>query len=150
MAKSFNRVHFSSKSVHWDTPLPIFKELHKEFNFNQDPTNRPLIGPGFIDGLRTKWLLPGGIKTKMYINPSYGTGIIESWVSKTHTEMHFKRCELAVFLIPLRNSTYFKMLRKMGAEFRLCEKRIKFGDADSSSSNDNNGAPFDSVIAILQ
>ncbi len=37
---NFNKVVFSSKSVHWDTPLPIFKELHKEFDFNQDPTNR--------------------------------------------------------------------------------------------------------------
>lgn len=140
---------FSSKSVHWDTPLPIFNDLHKEFNFNQDPTNRPLIGPGFKDGLRTKWLLAGGIKSRMYINPTYGRGIIESWVSKTFTEMNKNRCELAVFLIPLRNSEYFKMLRKRGAEFRLCDRRLKFGDHDGSASN-AAGAPFDSVIAIVR
>lgn len=134
--------------MHWDTPLPIFNDLHKEFNFNQDPTNRPLIGPGYKDGLRTKWLLSGGIKSRMYINPPYGRGIIESWVSKSFTEMNLDRCELAVFLIPLRNSEYFKMLRRCGAEFRLCDRRLKFGDHDNSASN-AAGAPFDSVIAII-
>ena len=88
-------------------------------------------------------------------------------------EMKLGRVSLVVFLIPLRNSDYFKTLRKAGAEFRLCNKRLKFGDADNSSelkkdktmtcphcskeillrkaseSNTSNSAPFDSVVAIL-
>jgi len=147
---NFNRVVFSTNSVHWDTPLHIFKELHKEFDFNQDPTNRPLIGPGFIDGLRTKWLLPGGIKTRNFINPPYRRGLVDFWVQKAIYEAKRGNSELSVFLIPLRNSDYFKTLRKIGAEFRLCEKRLKFGDADNSANTDDNGAPFDSVIAILK
>lgn len=135
--------------MNWDTPLPIFKELHKEFNFNQDPTNRPLIGPGLKDGLRSKWLLPGGEKTRNYINPPYKRGLVDFWVQKAIYEAKRGNSELSVFLIPLRNSDYFKTLRKIGAEFRLCERRIKFGDADNSSTN-ADGAPFDSVIAIIQ
>ena len=145
---NFQKVIFSSKSVHWDTPLPIFKELHKEFDFNQDPTNRPLIGPGLSDGLRTKWLLPGGIKTRNFINPPYKRGLVNFWVQKAIYEAKRGHSELSVFLIPLRNSDYFKTLRNYGVEFRLCEKRIKFGDTDNSSTN-ADGASFDSVIAIL-
>ena len=145
----FKKVIFSSKSVHWDTPLPIFQELHKEFHFNQDPTNRPLIGPGFKDGLRTKWLLAGGIKTRNYINPPYKRGLVNTWVEKAIYEAKRGHSELSVFLIPLRNSDYFKTLRKANAEFRLCDRRLKFGDHDNSASN-AAGAPFDSVIAIIR
>jgi len=145
----FNKVHFSSKSVNWDTPLPIFRDLNKEFHFNQDPTDRPLVGPGYVDGLRTPWILPGGIKTRMFINPPYKRGLVDFWVQKAIYEIKRKNCELSVFLIPLRNSDYFKTLRKFGAEFRLCERRIKFGDADDSAK-DIAGAPFDSVIAIIE
>jgi len=145
----FKKVIFSSKSIHWDTPLPIFNDLHKEFHFNQDPTNKPLIGPGLKDGLRSKWVISSKKKTRNYINPPYKRGLVNVWVQKAIYEIKRGNAELAVFLIPLRNSDYFKTLRKAGAEFRLCDRRIKFGDADGSASN-AAGAPFDSMIAILQ
>ena len=144
----FKKVIFSSKSIHWDTPKPIFNQLDKEFNFNQDPTNKPIIGPGLRDGLRTKWLLPNGRKTRNFINPPYKRGLVNTWVQKAIYEAKRGHSELSVFLIPLRNSDYFKTLRNAGAELRLCDKRIKFGDADGSSTN-AAGAPFDSLIAIL-
>lgn len=130
--------------------MEIFKELDEEFHFTLDPTNRPIAHlKGLTDGLR----MPYGTKQNpaiIYNNPPYQRGLPFAYVSKTIKEMRFGHVTLAVFLLPLRNSDYFKLLRKYGAEFRLCDKRLKFGDADNSSKNkENNSAPFDSVIAIL-
>jgi hypothetical protein len=158
---NFNKVHWSSKSYNWDSPLDIFLELDEEFSFNLDPTNRPIHNlPGLDDALREPWFFskkflekpPAGKRwpwSRVYDNPPYARGLIAAHVAKCIKEMRLKRVQLAVFLIPLRNSDYFKLLRKYGAEFRLCEKRLKFGDADGSSKAPT-GAPFDSVIAVLQ
>lgn len=148
---NFSKIHWSSKSYNWNTPLKIFNELHAEFHFTLDPTNKPIGGlPGLRDGLR----MPYGTKEapgRIFDNPAYGRGLIDAKVAKCIKEMKLGRCELAVYLIPLRNSDYFKRLRKFGAEFRLCEKRLKFGDADdSSSTGGNHGAPFDSIVAIIK
>ena len=147
---NFSKIHWSSISYNWNTPLEIFKELHVEFHFNLDPTDRPINGlAGLKDGLRMNY----GTKEKparVYNNPPYLRGLPFAFVSKTIKEMRFGRCEIAAFLLPLRNSDYFKLLRKFNAEFRLCDKRLKFGDADNSSSTaSSHGAPFDSMVAIL-
>lgn len=170
---SFSDVHWSSISYHWNSPLEIFNELDEEFHFNLDPTNRPIANlPGLRDGLRMKY----GTRESpavLFNNPPYKRGMIKAYVEKTIKEMRLGRCTVAVFLIPLRNSDYFKLLRKQGAEFRLCEKRLKFGDADDSATvkkdkvmdcphckkeillhkarpYENNSAPFDSVVAIIR
>ncbi|MCH7773238.1 MAG: hypothetical protein IH784_02385 [Bacteroidetes bacterium] len=134
--------------------MAIFNELNKEFHFNLDPTDRPIGNlRGLKDGLRMPYFIPspgGRIKARVFNNPPYGRGLIDQYVQWTGYQMRMGFCEVAVFLVPLRNSDYFKRLRKYGAEFRLCDKRLKFGDADKSSKTQgNNGAPFDSVIAIL-
>ena len=47
-------------------------------------------------------------------------------------------------LLPLRKTGIsFLARRKADIEFRILEKRIKFGDAE-------NGAPFDSVVVIIR
>jgi len=164
--------------------MEIFNELNDEFHFNLDPTSRPIGGlPGLKDGLREPWWFskqflkppPAGKshpKSRVFDNPAYGRGLIDAKVAKCIKEMKLGRVELAAFLIPLRNSGYFKLLRRHGAEFRLCEKRLKFGDADSSAGvkqdktmtcphcsktillkkakpYENNSAPFDSIVAII-
>lgn len=97
--------------------------------------------------------MPYGTKAnpaRVFNNPPYGRGLIDAYVQWTGYQMRMGLCELAVFLVPLRNSDYFKRLRKYQAEFRLCEKRLKFGDADkSSNTSGSHGAPFDSVVAIV-
>lgn len=186
MTDNFSQVHWSHKSYNWDTPLDIFLELNEEFNFNLDPTSRPIHNlPGLNDGLREKWYfskrfeklkLENGKRipyTRAFVNPPYGPGVIEKWVQKCLNQIRLDIVSLAAFLIPLRNSGYFKLMRKNNAEFRLCDKRLKFGDADNSSEtkkdkiftcphcqkdtvlrkakpNENNSAPFDSVVAILR
>lgn len=145
---NFSKVHWSSVSYNWDTPLKIFQELHEEFHFNLDPTDRPI---GNLRGLKDGIRMPYGTKqnpARVFNNPPYGRGLIDAYVQWTGLQMRRELCELAVFLVPLRNSDYFKRLRKYGAEFRLCEKRLKFGDADGSAKA-VTGAPFDSVVAIV-
>ena len=177
MSQTTQNIHWSSISYNWDTPLEIFTELNEEFHFNLDPTNRPIGGlRGLKDGIRMPYFIPspgGRIKARVFNNPPYKRGMIKAYVEKTIREIKLGRCSVAVFLIPLRNSDYLKLLRKAGAEFRLCEKRIKFGDADDSAGvkkdkvmdcphckkeillkkaqpNGNNSAPFDSVVAIIR
>jgi len=97
--------------------------------------------------------MPYGTKespARVFDNPAYGRGLIDAKVAKCIKEMKLGHVELAAFLVPLRNSDYFKRLRRYGAEFRLCEKRLRFGDADNSAKTKNAGAPFDSVVAILK
>ena len=127
--------------------MKIFLELDEEFHFTLDPTKKPIGNlPGRLDGLRTSWMQ--ATPAIAFVNPPYERGLVFAWVAKCLKEMRLGHCQTAIFLVPLRNSDYFKLLRKHGAEFRLCEKRLKFGDADGSAAA-VTGAPFDSVVAIF-
>lgn len=141
---SFSKIHWSSKTTKHNTPNDIFNELHEEFSFNLDPANPPKIGKPLRDGMRQSWFRDN-IKARAFINPGYERGVLIMWVEKACKEINLGRCELAVFLIPMRNSDYFKKLRRKDAEFRLCNRRIQF----ESSKNQGNSAPFDSCIGII-
>jgi len=118
LKSSFSKIHWSSKTTKHNTPKEIFDELHKEFNFNLDPANPPMIGEPLEDGLRCSWSRNDRV-ARAFINPGYERGVLMMWVEKCSKEINLGHCELAVFLIPLRNSDYFKKLRKKNAEFRL-------------------------------
>jgi len=150
---TFDRIHFPSKTYTWNTPQDLFKDLDEEFHFNFDPAYPPIIGNYDENALTKRWMIKR-IKTKLriYLNPPYDRKLMERFIKKTWQEMSEGRAEIAVFLLPLR-STALRFLVKLQAkkenrleaklEFRILEKRLHFGDAE-------NGAPFDSVIAILQ
>jgi len=138
MTTSFNRIHFSSKSVKHNTPQGVFKELDEEFHFSFDPCKPPIVGNFKGDGLRDNW------KGRVYCNMPY-ENILE-WVQKGWEELCLRHCLLIVFLIPMRGAFWFKFLKRRGAEFRTCNKRIKF----NNPKNKGHGAPFDSMVAILR
>ena len=142
---TFNRIHFSSKSVQHNTPKEIFNELHTEFKFNFDPAVPPIIGNFSGNALTSKWK-PKNQKGRVFVNMPYKRGEIIKWIRKGWKELCLGHAELIVFLFPLRNADYLKFLRKHGAEIRLADKRLKF----EKESNDDNPAPFDSAIAILR
>jgi len=133
---TFQKVVWSSKSYKWNTPDEIFQDLHKEFRFTFDPAVPPRIGNFSGNALKEPWT------GRVFCNPPYKRGLTKRWVLKGWKEITLGHCELLVFLLPLRNNPGFKFLKSKGAEFRLCDKRLKFSDADT-------GAPFDSVVAIL-
>ena len=134
--KSFNRIHFSSKSIKHNTPDDIFQELHEEFHFTQDPARPPKIGPGLQNALAEPWI------GRIFVNPPYRRKLIERWIARGINQYRVKNASLIVFLLPLRMSKWMKMLLQEGAELRYCQHRLKFGDAADV-------APFDSVVAIL-
>lgn len=146
---TFNRVVFSSKSYKWNTPDEAYKELDQEFHFSFDPAVPPRVGNFSGNGLKESWIPK--IKTgkrslyprsRVFCNPPYKRKLTLRWVLKGWRELVAGNVELIVFLLPLRNSDYMRFLTKVGAEYRLNNGRLKFGDATES-------APFDSMIAIL-
>jgi len=143
---SFDRIHFSSKTYKWNTPQDLFQELNEEFHFNFDPAHPPIIGDYNENALSKQWFIADNrkVKLRIFLNPPYDRKLMERFIKKVWQEMQEGRAEMAVFLLPLR-ATAMRFLIKLdaGVEFRLLEKRLHFGDAE-------NGAPFDSVIAILQ
>jgi len=146
MKTSFNRIHFSSKTYKHKTPIKLFKDLDSEFHFNFDPAYPPIVGSYDKNALVKKWIIKSDPKKKLRVfeNPPYDRKLMERFITKTYQEFKEDRIEIAVFLLPLRG-TALRFLVKLdeNIEFRLLEKRLVFG-------NEVNGAPFDSVVAILQ
>src|ERR1051326_5430354 len=105
------KVHFSSKTDKWSTPIDFYKELNKEFNFDFDPCP---INPSF-DGLQVKW---GKIN---YMNPPYGREI-GKWIKKASEN------PITVCLLPARTDTrWFWDYIYNKAEIRFIKGRLKFG-----------------------
>lgn len=141
----FDRIHFSSKTYKHNTPIDLFRELDSEFHFNFDPARPPIVGNYDENALVKTWKLKNSKKKlRVFLNPPYDRKLMERFIKKSWVEMVEGRIELVVFLLPLR-ATALRFLIKLNknVEFRLLERRLMFGDAE-------NGAPFDSVIAILQ
>ena len=137
-----NTVLFSSNSDEWATPLGIYEELNKEFNFNLDPcataTNAKCLKffTKETDGLSQAW---GGYR--VFCNPPYSK--IADWVKKAYYEGR-KDNTLVVLLIPARTDTrYFHDFIMHRAEIRFLKGRLKFGDA-------KNSAPFPSMVVIFR
>ncbi len=145
LKSKFDRIHFSSKTYKHNTPTDLFNELDSEFHFNFDPARPPIIGNYDENALTKRWAIPGHSELlRVYLNPPYDRKLMERFIKKSWQEMCENRIELVVFLLPLRaTSLRFLIKLKKDVEFRLLEKRIMFGDAV-------NGAPFDSVIAVLE
>jgi len=139
----FDRIHFSSKTYKHNTPIELFKDLDSEFHFNFDPAFPPIVGNYDENALTKRWIIKSNEKLRVFLNPPYDRKLMERFIKKTFQEYKEGRIELAVFLLPLRG-TALRFLVKLdeNVEFRLLEKRLKFGSAE-------NGAPFDSVVAIL-
>ena len=167
--------------------MDLFLDLDSEFHFNFDPARPPIVGNYDENALTKIWIIKKHPKKKLrvFLNPPYNRKLMERFIKKTWVEMVEGRIEIVVFLLPLR-ATALRFLIKLNknVEFRLLEKRVKFGircskcDAAILSMtdffqeeesknyfcvlcgpitpgkmikfNDIPGAPFDSVIAILQ
>jgi hypothetical protein len=139
---TFQKVVWSNKSYNHDTPDEVFSDLHKEFNFTLDPTDKPIIGSGLVNGLKDAW---GSLKkpNRIYLNPPYARNLTKRWIFKAWQQLCIGNIEIAVMLLPASMGTDWAIfLLQHGAEFRVNRGRLKFGDAEL-------GAPFWSMIAIL-
>ena len=125
-----NNVHFMSLRSDWRTPVKLYEELDKEFNFNFDPCPPD---PTF-DGLSIGWA------DKNFVNPPYGRQIT-AWIKKGFEESQAGK--LVVFLIPSRTDTKWWHDYIMKAdEIRFIKGRLKFGNA-------KNSTPFPSALIVF-
>lgn len=128
----------------WETPLNLFDELNREFNFDLDPCATPENAKCeryftlADNGLTQNW---GGLN--VFCNPPYGREIY-TWVKKCYEESK-KPGTTVVMLIPARTDTrYFHdFIYHKAKEIRFIRGRLKFGNA-------KNSAPFPSMIVIFQ
>ncbi len=126
-----SRVVFSSATVEWRTPVKVYEELNREFNFDLDPC--PLGGTE--DGLAT--LFTSWVGRRVWINPPYSK--IRPWLERA------QEADLAVYLIPARTDCrwFHEIVLPKAAEIRFIKGRLTFGDATS-------GAPFPSMLVVFR
>lgn len=123
-----------SKSNCWGTPLKLYNELNKEFNFDFDPCPYEYK----VDGLSIDW------GKSNFVNPPYSN--ISEWAEKCRIEQ--LKGNKSVFLIPARTDTkYFHKWILPYTEIRFIKGRLKFISLDKKSKK-NNSAPFPSIICI--
>ena len=137
-----NKGLMSSNSVEWATPINVFNELNKEFNFTLDPCSTHenakckkhfTIGE---NGLIQDWS-----NDVVFCNPPYGREI-SKWVEKCYLEN--KKGATIVLLIPARTDTsYFHKYIYKKHEIRFIKGRLKFNDG-------KNPAPFPSMIVVMK
>lgn len=140
-----DEVLFSSKRTEWETPLDLFEELNKEFNFTLDPcaTSKTAKCAKYFteeeDGLVQDWS-----NEIVYVNPPYGTEVIK-WVKKSLDEA--KKGATVVMLLPARTDTrWFHWYIYNKAEIRFIMGRIKF----LIDGEEKDPAPFPSMIVIFK
>ena len=97
------------------TPISLYNELNKEFNFNFDPC--PLNSP--FNGLDVNW------GSSNFINPPYSRTLKEAFIIKAYNES--KKGKLCVMLLPVSTSTkIFHDIIYPNAEIRFLKGRVRF------------------------
>jgi len=136
MVAMINRVIFKSTKPDYMTPDWLYKELNKEFNFNDDPCpfdeQAHALYPN--DGLARTW------GTSTFVNPPYGKETIK-WLRKAYEESTLGKT--IVCLIASRTDTkWWHDYCMKATEIRFIRGRLKF-------ENSQYSAPFPSAIVIF-
>jgi len=136
----------------WGTPLDIFIDLDKEFNFTLDPCgihNRVLKdGLNTLDtrlgmnGLTHNWK-----GQSVFVNPPYSGKNIQEWIEKCYAEKD--NAHSIVLLIPATKTgtNYFHQYIIPYADIRFVKGRINF--VPLAGQNDNSN-PLYSIICIFR
>lgn len=135
-----NDVHYSSKTVIWETPQPFFDVLNAEFGFQLDVCAllenakcERFFSPE-QDGLVQKW---DGV---CFCNPPYGREI-SKWIKKAYESS--LTGSIVVCLIPSRTDTrWFHDYVLPFAEIRFIPSRLYFSG--------KGRAPFPSAVVIFR
>jgi site-specific DNA-methyltransferase (adenine-specific) len=133
---------FSSNTDEWRTPRWFFAKLNRRFHFTLDAaaTKENATCARYFskkdDGLKQDWK-----KHRVFLNPPYCRQI-SRWLIKAFDAS--QRGALVVVLLPGRISSRWFHNHVLGkARIEFIRGRLKFGKAD-------NGAPFDSLLAIYE
>ena len=139
---AYNESLVSSKTNEWETPIKLFDELNKEFNFTLDPCctkeNKKCEKYFTIedDGLKQDWS-----KDVVWMNPPYGYQTSE-WIHKAYNES--LKGATVVCLIPARTDTSYwhDIIFKHAKQIRFVRGKIKFGGSKWT-------APFTSALIVF-
>ena len=126
----------SKKTDHWRTPIHLYDELNKEFNFDFDPC--PYLAT--FDGLKCNW------GKRNFVNPPYSK--VKEFLIKAHIELNNGNADLCVFLVFSNTDTkWFHNYVYGKAELRFIKGRVRFIDTNNQV---NQPAMRPSMIAILK
>lgn len=135
-----NKVHYSSRTDSWETPVDFFEKYNKKYKFTLDvcANKKNAKCKKFFsikdNGLSKKW------SGKCWMNPPYGRGI-SSWMKKAWESS--LGGATVVCLVPARTDTSWWHDYAMKGEVEFIRGRIKFGGA-------KNGAPFPSAVVVFR
>ena len=133
-------VHYSSKTIYWETPKAFFDQYNQEFNFQTDvcaiPENAKCKNfyTEEMDGLKQDW------QGSCWMNPPYGRQI-QHWVKKAYESS--LNGATVVCLLPARTDTRWFHDYCVKGEIRFIKGRLKFGGS-------KNSAPFPNMIVIFR
>ncbi|MCX6022159.1 MAG: DNA N-6-adenine-methyltransferase [Chloroflexi bacterium] len=131
---------FSSVSVEWATPQPLFEQLHAQYHFTLDPCATPenakcnKFYTEEDNGLLQDW----GVHV-VFMNPPYGRGI-GKWVEKAW--LSSLAGALVVCLLPARTDTAWWHNYCVKGTVTFIRGRLKFGGS-------KNSAPFPSALVVF-
>lgn len=134
-------IFFSSKSIDWETPAWVFKELDEIHNFTLDVCAHKenakcerFFSPE-DDGLRQSWA-----GHTCWMNPPYGKAI-KAWIEKAVRESKDAKI---VCLLPARTDTgwFQDFVLPNKKQLHFIRGRLKFGDSI-------NSAPFASMVVVF-
>lgn len=133
-------VHFSSKTVIWETPKHFFDKYNQIFGFQTDVCALPenakcekYFTPE-TDGLQQDWI------GSCWMNPPYGREI-SAWMKKAYESS--LQGATVVCLVPSRTDTKWWHDYAMKGEIEFIRGRLKFGNAKDS-------APFPNAVVIFR
>ena len=136
-----------AKSVEWDTPTSLRKELNARFGtFDLDAASRidnPMKALRVITKEQDALLIETEWKgNTVYLNPPYGR-IISCFIQKAIFEFEVGNAKKIVMLLPSRTCTrwFHKIYQREDVKIEFIKGRLRY--------NDSNPAPFPSMLVIL-
>lgn len=131
-------------SDNWATPLWLYDQLDREFNFDFDPCPLCLADELEVDGLRIEW------GWRSYVNPPYSRKLKEAFVKKAVTES--RKGKLAVCLLPVSTSTvlFHDWILPNAMDIRFLRGRVRFAGVNTKGEYVTDKAPMhDSMVVIF-
>lgn len=140
MNKKTQEVLFGSGKGDYRTPVSLFHQLDKEFNFTMDVAadKENTLCRDFLSEKKSAFTHVWSIQN--FCNPPYGRGII-AWVNEATVQKE-RHGSGTVMLLPARTDTkWFHKAMESVNEIRFLKGRLTF-------QGEEHGAPFPSVLLI--
>jgi len=136
----------------WGTPLKLFNDLDKEFNFTVDPCgiSKRVLKKNMItldirkgqDGLDYAWC-----DHSVFVNPPFSRSKVVKWCHKIYDEHYLTKHIVLLCPLSIASTKYFhRYIYPIRREIRLLEGRVKYSPLDGQKATSPS---FGSMIVIL-